>query len=82
MSKARSFVASKSPVFVATFGNVVTRMTVFTLGELDLVRGVRLACAAFESRMKKPASAITSAHYERDGETLRSYTREELESVS
>jgi hypothetical protein len=84
MSKSRSFVASKSPVFVATFGNgddvVVTRMTVFTPGGLDIVRGVH-ACAAFESRTKRPAPAITSARFERDGEVLKTYTRKELESV-
>jgi hypothetical protein len=85
MTKPRPFVASKSPVFVATFGSgdgvVVTRMTTFIPGKLDLARGARLARAAYESRKKQPAPAITTAHFERDGEVLETYTREELETV-
>jgi hypothetical protein len=87
MTRSPAFVASESLTFVATFGSdgtaVITRMTTFTLpGKLDLVRGVRLSRAAFESRMKRPAPAITSAHFERNNEVLKTYTHEELEAVS
>ncbi len=70
-----------SAIFVAGFENgIVTRMTVHKpRGKLDMARGVRLARAAYESRMKEAPPVITSAHYERDGEILESYDREALE---
>lgn len=70
-----------SPTFVATFADgEVTRMTTFQSGKtLDLGRGVRLARAAYDSRMKKKSPPIVRAHYERDGETLASYEREQLD---
>jgi hypothetical protein len=69
-----------SPIFVCTFADgEVTRMTTFQSGEtLNLGRGVRLACAAYESRTKKAPPPIVEAHYERDGEVLESYEREQL----
>jgi hypothetical protein len=75
---------SASPTFVATFADdEVTRMSVFTSREkLDMARGVRLARAAYESRMKQAALPIIEARYERDGEVLESYEREQLDSVS
>jgi hypothetical protein len=58
-------------------------MSVFTSREkLDMARGVRLARAAYESRMKQAALPIIEARYERDGEVLESYEREQLDSVS
>jgi hypothetical protein len=75
---------STSPTFVATFADgEVTRMTVFTsCAKLDMARAVRLARAAYESRMKQAAPPIIEAHYERDGEVLESYGREQLDGVS
>jgi hypothetical protein len=72
---------STSPTFVATFADdEVTRMSVFTLREkLDMARGVRLARAAYESRMKQAAPPIIEAHYERNGEVLKSYERKQLD---
>jgi len=71
-----------SPTFVATFADgEVTRMTTFQPAgkTLNLGRGVRLARAAYDSRMKKKSPPIVRAHYERDGETLASYEREQLD---
>jgi hypothetical protein len=78
---------SSSPSFIAKFESgdsvVITRMTVHTPKDrLNLARGVHLARAAFESRMKKPAPAIVSAHYERDGEILENYDVEQLNAVA
>jgi hypothetical protein len=74
---------SVSPIFVATFADgEVTRMSVFTSREkLDMARGVRLARAAYESRMKQAVPPIIEAHFERNGEVLEHYGREELDSV-
>ena len=73
-----------SPVFTAIFvDGETTRMTVFQSREkLDLGRGVRLARAAYESRMRKDAPPIVAAHYERDGEILEHYGREQLDALS
>jgi len=72
---------TSAPIFVATFADgEVTRMTTFQSGKtLDLGRGARLARAAYDSRMKKKSPPIVRAHYERDGETLASYEREQLD---
>jgi hypothetical protein len=72
-----------SPTFVATFADgEVTRMTTYQSGKrLDLKRGVRLACAAYESRTKQKSPPIVEAHYERDGEVLESYGREQLDAA-
>jgi hypothetical protein len=75
-----------SPTFVAEFENgdsvVITRMTVHMPGgKPSLTRGVRLARAAYESRMKKTPPAIVAARYERDGEVVETYTRELLDAV-
>ena len=74
---------STSPAFVAIFTDgEVTRMTTFQKTKaLDLGRGVRLARAAYESRTKKTPPPIFEAHYERDGEVLESYEREQLDAV-
>jgi hypothetical protein len=73
-----------SPTFAATFADgEVTRMTTFQKTKaLDLARGVRLARAAYESRTKQKSPPIVEAHYERDGEVLESYEREELDVLS
>jgi hypothetical protein len=76
-----------SPTFVAEFENgdsvVVTRMSVHAPnGKLSITRGVRLARAAYTTRMKKPAPAIVSAHYESDGEVVETYTRELLNAMA
>jgi hypothetical protein len=72
-----------SAVFVATFADrEVTRMSVFTsLKKLDMARGVRLARAAYESRMKQVASPIVEAYFERNDEVVEHYTREQLDAV-
>jgi hypothetical protein len=75
---------TNSPIFVAKFDNgdsvVITRMTV-PGSKLNMARGVRLARAAYESRMKKAPPPIISAHYESDGEIVETYTRELLDAV-
>jgi hypothetical protein len=78
---------TSSPIFVAEFENgdsvVVTRMTVHKPGgKLSMVRGVRLARAAYESRMKKSPPAIISARYESDGEIIETYDIEQLNAVA
>jgi hypothetical protein len=72
-----------SPTFVAIFADgEVTRMTTFQPDkDLNLARGARLACAAYESRKKKTPPPLVRAHYERDGEVLESYGREQLDSL-
>ena len=72
-----------SAVFVATFSDgESTRMTVFQPGRtLNLARAVRLARTAYESRMTKEPPPIVRAHYERDGEILESFEREQLDAV-
>lgn len=75
-----------SSTFVAEFENgdsvVVTRMTVHKPGgKLNMVRGVRLARAAYKSRMKRAPPAIVSAHYEFDDEIIETYTREDLDAI-
>ena len=74
---------STSPTFVATFADgEITRMTAFTSREkLDMTRGVRLARAAYESRMKYAAPPIVEARFERNGEILEHYTCEQLDAV-
>jgi hypothetical protein len=73
-----------SPTFVATFEDgEVTRLTSYQDSKtLDLGRGARLARAAYESRMKKVPPPIIKAHYERDGEILKDYEREQLDALS
>ena len=77
-----------SPIFIARFvdGEVV-RMTTYHDDErktLDLKRGVRLARWAYFSRKKQEPPMIESASFERiasfelDGETLATYTAEQL----
>ena len=75
---------STSPAFVAIFTDgEVTRMTTFQKTKaLDLGRGVRLARAAYESRAKQKLPPIIAAHYERNGEVLENYGREQLGAVS
>ena len=73
-----------SPIFVAIFedGEII-RMTTFQSDKkLNLVRGARLARAAYESRTRQKSPPIIEAHYERDGEVLESYEREELDVLS
>jgi hypothetical protein len=76
-----------SPTFVAEFEDgdsvVVTRMSVHAPnGKPSMTRGVRLARAAYESRMKKPAPAIVAAHYECDGKIIENYDAEALKAVA
>ena len=76
-----------SPIFIARFvdGEVV-RMTTYhdERKTLDLKRGVRLARWAYFSRKKQEPPMIESASFERiasfelDGETLATYTAEQL----
>ena len=74
---------STSATFVAVFEDgETTRMTTFQKTKaLDLDRGVRLARAAYESRTKQTPPPIVEARYERDGETLESYERKQLDAV-
>jgi hypothetical protein len=74
-----------SPTFIARFvdGEVV-RMTTYHDDErktLDLKRGVRLAHRAYLSRKKQEPLMIESASFERGGETLATYTAEQLAEV-
>jgi len=58
-------------------------MTVFQSGKkLDLARGVRLARAAYESRVKTPPPLIVEAHYERNGNVLERYDAEALRKIA
>jgi hypothetical protein len=69
------------PTFVATFADgEVTRMTVFTTPDyLDVERGKKLACYAYQSRTKKPPPAFLKAHFEQAGVVFRAYSAVELE---
>jgi hypothetical protein len=73
-----------SPTFVAQFADgVATRMTCHcTPDDLDLARGIKLARAAYESRVKKPPPAIVNARFVKQfsDETIKSYGRTELET--
>jgi hypothetical protein len=72
-----------APTFVAKFSDgQVTRMSTYCAdGKLDLGRGVRLSCAAYEDRTNKSAPAISEGHFELDGEVLKTYTPEEMVSI-
>jgi hypothetical protein len=71
-----------SPTFVAVFADgEVVRMTTFQQSgkKLDLARGVRLARAAYETRMKTASPALLEAHYERNGgDVLERYDAKQL----
>ena len=58
----------ESPTFICEFqGGQITAMTVNTpTAQLDLVRGVRLAQYAFQSRTKREPPAIAKARFEID----------------
>ena len=76
---------TSSPTFVARFvdGEVV-RMTTYHDDERktpDLKRGVRLARWAYLSRKKQEPLMIESASFKRNGETLATYTAEQLAEV-
>jgi hypothetical protein len=76
---------TSSPTFIARFvdGEVVC-MTTYHDDErktLDLKRGVRLARWAYLSRKKQEPLMIESASFERNGETLATYTAEQLAEV-
>ena len=75
---------NNSPTFVAIFEDgEIARMTAFQeTRALDLGPGVRLARAAYESRAKQKLPPIIAAHYERNGEVLENYGREQLGAVS
>jgi hypothetical protein len=61
----------------------ITRMTVFTsLNKLDVARGVRISRHAYQSRTGRQPPAIVEACFHQDGETLRTYTVDELRDVS
>src|SRR5262249_12319538 len=72
----------RSPVFVATFvdGNT-TRMTTYheSLKKLDIERGKKPARHAYRSRTGKEAPEFAKAHFEHDGELLKSYGAIELD---
>jgi hypothetical protein len=73
--------AMAGPTFAATFADgQITRMSVNTeVDRLDVGRGVRLARAAYESRMKKEPPAISAAHFEQqNGDVLQNYDADEL----
>ena len=88
MSDQKEVALTGSPTFIARFvdGEVV-RMTTYHDDErktLDLKRGVRLARWAYLSRKKQEPLMIESASFvgfERDGETLATYTAEQLAEV-
>jgi hypothetical protein len=61
----------------------VTRMTTFSPGgKLNLPRGIKLACYAYESRMKCKPPTIIEASFELHGKTVKTYTREQLKKVA
>jgi hypothetical protein len=68
---------SNSPAFVATFADgEITRMSVWQGGRktFDLARAVRLAQAAYVSRMKQEPPTITEGQFvSTDGVVLASY---------
>jgi hypothetical protein len=68
---------STSPVFVATFADgEITRMSVRQGGRKtpDLARGVRLAQAAYVSRMKREPPTITEGQFvDVSGDVLAEY---------
>jgi hypothetical protein len=72
--------ARLSPAFVCRFSDgQTTGMTVFgTPQKPDLIRGIRLARFAYESRCKKQPPAIASAHFESNGTILVKYDAAEL----
>ena len=69
-----------SPAFVCRYSDgVEIRMTCHCPSGLDLPRGLKLAAAAYASRTRgRTPPPITSARFERDGETIKQYSAEEL----
>lgn len=74
-----------SPVFVARFSDdQVTRMTVYSPGQYDLGRAIRLARTAYEVRTKQKAPPIIQARFvDRDAgdRLLRRYSTDELKEA-
>jgi hypothetical protein len=77
---------SNSPTFICTFADgEITRMSVWHESRnapLDLDRGVRLACVAYESRAKRKPPAITEARFLRDGVALKEYGADDLKGFN
>jgi hypothetical protein len=76
---------SASPTFVCTFEDQVTvRMTTWHgTKTLDLVRGIRLARAAYKSRTKRLPVTMVEAKFEStDGTVLQTYDSKQLEEAS
>jgi hypothetical protein len=71
---------TQMPTFVCKFADgEKTRMTVHCPNGLDVVRGVKLARYAYESRKQKAPPAILGAtFFTWDGIKLMSYTADEL----
>jgi len=65
------------PTFVCEFSDgTITRMTTHCPKGLDLVRGIKLSRAAYESRRRKPAPDILSGRFEDDrGAVLEVYNK-------
>jgi hypothetical protein len=74
---------SESPTFICNFSDgEQTRMTVWCRNGLDVVRGVKLACFAYESRKQKTPPPMTSAIFvSRDGATLAKYDATFLDAL-
>jgi hypothetical protein len=77
---------SNSPVFEAHFiDGTITRMTVHhtSLTRLDLMRAIKLANAAYQSRKHNPPVMIVAGRFEAaDGTVLREYAADELQVQS
>jgi hypothetical protein len=74
-----------SPTFVAEFADgVTTRMTTYCASDkkLDVARGVRLARHAYQQRTGNAPPALVKAHFERNGEVLKSYDSAELSRIN
>jgi hypothetical protein len=74
---------SRSPVFQCSFvDNVTVRMTTFCKNgknrKLDLARGKKLACYAYEQRIGKSPPDFKEAHFENEGVVLQAYSATEL----
>jgi hypothetical protein len=69
------------PTFVCEFSDgVTTRMSIHCAEGLDLARGIKLSCAAYESRAKKSPPDILSGRFEDfgGGVLLQAYDAAEI----
>lgn len=75
--------ASDGLVFHAKWGDgQVTKMSVYTVGDLDLKRAIIVSTAAMSSRLQLPMNqlgvTIVTAGFRKDGAVIREYSAQEL----